>query len=158
MEKTDRTARTLLTVAEMSDELRVTRGTTYKWIREGTLPAVRVGGTVRVPAKLLVDRLARSIRTCQEATDDHHAAGWPSDSDREHRANTRASSNAFQGVCADSSRSLICRYLRLSTQIACVCCINTAVGRHQRIVSGENGNVNGIPFALRSGLPSRRTR
>jgi excisionase family DNA binding protein len=51
-----------LTVAEVSDELRVTRGTTYKWIREGTLPAVRVGGTVRVPSKLLVDHLARSIR------------------------------------------------------------------------------------------------
>lgn len=63
METTDHTVRTLLTVAEVSDELRVTRGTTYKWIREGTLPAVRVGGTVRVPAKLLVDRLARSIRT-----------------------------------------------------------------------------------------------
>ena len=28
----------------------------------------------------------------------------------------------------------------------------------QRIVSGENGRVNGMPFALRSGLPSRRTR
>jgi excisionase family DNA binding protein len=63
MEKTDRTARTLLTVAEVSDELRVTHGTTYKWIRDGTLPAVRVGGTVRVPSKLLIDRLARSIRT-----------------------------------------------------------------------------------------------
>ena len=25
----------------------------------------------------------------------------------------------------------------------------------QRIVSGENGNMNGIPFALRSGLPLR---
>jgi hypothetical protein len=24
--------------------------------------------------------------------------------------------------------------------------------------AGENGSVNGIPFALRSGLPSRRTR
>jgi hypothetical protein len=30
--------------------------------------------------------------------------------------------------------------------------------RRQRIVSGENGSMNGIPFALRSGLPSRRTR
>jgi excisionase family DNA binding protein len=39
----------------------VTRGTAYRWIREGSLPAVRVGGTVRIPSKLLVDRLARSI-------------------------------------------------------------------------------------------------
>jgi hypothetical protein len=28
----------------------------------------------------------------------------------------------------------------------------------QGIVSGENGSVNGIPFALRSGLPLRMTR
>jgi hypothetical protein len=28
----------------------------------------------------------------------------------------------------------------------------------QRVVSGENGSVHGIPFALRSGLPSRGTR
>jgi hypothetical protein len=34
---------------------------------------------------------------------------------------------------------------------------STIAVRRQRIVSGENGNVNGIPFALRSGLPSRRT-
>ena len=27
----------------------------------------------------------------------------------------------------------------------------------QRVVSGENGSVKGIPLALRSGLPSRRT-
>jgi excisionase family DNA binding protein len=63
METTVCTVRTLLTVAEVSDELRVTRGTTHKWIREGRLPAVRVGGTVRAPSKLLVDRLARSLRT-----------------------------------------------------------------------------------------------
>jgi hypothetical protein len=35
---------------------------------------------------------------------------------------------------------------------------STVAARRQRIVSGENRNVNGIPFALRSGLPSRRTR
>jgi hypothetical protein len=35
---------------------------------------------------------------------------------------------------------------------------STAAARRQRIVSGENGSVNGIPFDLRSGLPSRRTR
>jgi excisionase family DNA binding protein len=46
----------------VSEELRVTRGTAYRWIREGSLPAVRVGGTVRIPSKLLVDRLARSMK------------------------------------------------------------------------------------------------
>ena len=62
MDNTDGTAHRLLTVAEVADELRVTRGTAYRWIRAGDLPAVRVGGTVRVPSKLLLDRLARSTR------------------------------------------------------------------------------------------------
>ena len=34
---------------------------------------------------------------------------------------------------------------------------STIAALRQRIVSGENGNVKGIPFAFRSGLPSRRT-
>jgi excisionase family DNA binding protein len=62
MQETDETVRKLLTVAEVCEELRVTRGTAYRWIREGSLPAVRVGGTVRIPSKLLVDRLARSMK------------------------------------------------------------------------------------------------
>src|SRR5215468_1576117 len=60
VDNTDRTARSLLTVAEVANELRVTRGTAYRWIRSGKLPSVRIAGTVRVPAKLLVDRLRRS--------------------------------------------------------------------------------------------------
>jgi excisionase family DNA binding protein len=59
MERTNRT-RKLLTVAEVAEELRVTRGTAYRWIGTGYLPAIRVGGAVRVPSKLLVDRLAQS--------------------------------------------------------------------------------------------------
>ena len=35
---------------------------------------------------------------------------------------------------------------------------STIAERRQRMVSGENGSMNGIPFALRSGLPSRITR
>ena len=62
MDNTDGTARRLLTVAEVAHELRVTRSTAYRWARDGQLPTIRVGGTVRVPAKLLVDRLARSTR------------------------------------------------------------------------------------------------
>jgi excisionase family DNA binding protein len=62
MDNTDGTPRRLLTVAEVANELRVTRGTAYRWIRSGNLPSVRVAGTVRVPSKLLVDRLARSAR------------------------------------------------------------------------------------------------
>ena len=62
MDNTDGTVRRLLTVAEVAENLRVTRGTAYRWIRAGSLPADRIGGTVRVPAKQLVDRLARSAR------------------------------------------------------------------------------------------------
>jgi len=49
----------LLTVREVAHQLRVNEQTAYRWIREGTLPAVRVGGTVRVPTRMLVDRLRR---------------------------------------------------------------------------------------------------
>ena len=45
MQETNETVGKLLTVAGVSEELRVTRGTAYRWIREGSLPAVRVGGT-----------------------------------------------------------------------------------------------------------------
>jgi excisionase family DNA binding protein len=67
MGNTDGTIRRLLTVAEVAEELRVTRGTAYRWIRTGSLPAIRIGGTVRVPAKQLVDRLARSAISWQSA-------------------------------------------------------------------------------------------
>ena len=53
MDNTDQTIRRLLTVAEVAQELRVTRGTAYRWIRTGRLPAVRIGGTVRVSARQL---------------------------------------------------------------------------------------------------------
>ena len=49
----------LLRVSEVAEQLRVNPQTAYRWIREGTLPAVRVGGTVRVPTRMLVDRLRR---------------------------------------------------------------------------------------------------
>jgi hypothetical protein len=39
MEKTNNTVTKLLTVAEVCEELRVTRGTAYRWIRDGNLPA-----------------------------------------------------------------------------------------------------------------------
>ena len=42
MDNTGGTIRRLLTVAEVAEELRVTRGTAYRWIRTGSLPAVRI--------------------------------------------------------------------------------------------------------------------
>lgn len=35
---------------------------------------------------------------------------------------------------------------------------STIADLRQRVVSGEKGSMNGIPFAFRSGLPSRKTR
>ena len=60
MDNTNGTVRKLLTVAEVATELRVARSTAYRWIRTGSPPAVRIGGTVRVPTKQLVDRLVKS--------------------------------------------------------------------------------------------------
>jgi len=42
--------RRLLTVPEFAKEARVGRGTVYRLIREGRLPVVRIGKTVRIPA------------------------------------------------------------------------------------------------------------
>ena len=38
---------------EVAAQLRVSEQTAYRWTRSGQLPAVRIGGTVRVPALLL---------------------------------------------------------------------------------------------------------
>ncbi len=62
MHEQDETAGLMLTVTEVAEQLRVSRPTAYRWVRTGSLPAVRIGGTVRLPSKLLVDRLARSLR------------------------------------------------------------------------------------------------
>jgi excisionase family DNA binding protein len=50
----------LLRVSEVAEQLRLHPQTCYRLIREGSLPSLRVGGSVRVPTKLLVDRLHRS--------------------------------------------------------------------------------------------------
>ena len=44
MDNADGTIRRLLSGAEVTDELRVRRGTAYRWIRAGSLPAIRIGG------------------------------------------------------------------------------------------------------------------
>jgi excisionase family DNA binding protein len=54
--------RRLLTPAEAAAELRVSRETIYRWARTGMVPTVRVGGSLRIPSKLLVSQLARSAR------------------------------------------------------------------------------------------------
>ncbi len=49
---------TLLTAAEVADELRVSTMTIYRLIRRGELPAVRVGRNYRVPREQLEAYLA----------------------------------------------------------------------------------------------------
>lgn len=40
-------ATNLLTAVEVARRLRVSRATVYRWAEDGTLAAVRIGGTVR---------------------------------------------------------------------------------------------------------------
>jgi len=61
----DTSAPGLLKVSEVAAQLRVSEETCYRWIREGALPSIRLGnnparGTIRIPARLLVNRLKRS--------------------------------------------------------------------------------------------------
>jgi excisionase family DNA binding protein len=52
----------LLTVREVAEALRLSRGSIYRKIRGGELPAVYIGGTVRVPSGALARALSRSSR------------------------------------------------------------------------------------------------
>jgi excisionase family DNA binding protein len=54
-----------LTTQEIADELRVTRTTVYRWIDEGKLAAVRIGGAVRV-LRSSYDALISSSSTGQQ--------------------------------------------------------------------------------------------
>ena len=60
MNENAETVKGLLTVRETAAELRISRPTAYRLCATGELPSVRVGGQIRIPANLLVDRLARS--------------------------------------------------------------------------------------------------
>ena len=43
----------LLKIGEVAMALRVSKPTAYRWVREGQLPALHVGGTLRVPSREL---------------------------------------------------------------------------------------------------------
>lgn len=64
---------TLLTAAEVADQLRVSTMTIYRLIRRGELPAVRVGRTYRVRATDLDAYLA--AQTIAPGDLDGHASG-----------------------------------------------------------------------------------
>jgi excisionase family DNA binding protein len=54
------TPKLLLSVREVAEQFGVSRTTAYRWCDTGAIPSVEVAGTVRVPTRALVDRLARS--------------------------------------------------------------------------------------------------
>jgi excisionase family DNA binding protein len=39
----------MLTCGEVAEALNVETSTVYRWAREGVVPSVRIGGTVRIP-------------------------------------------------------------------------------------------------------------
>jgi excisionase family DNA binding protein len=52
----------MLTPTELAEQLKVSRSSIYRWTRDGTIPSIRIAGTTRIPARLLIDRIARSAR------------------------------------------------------------------------------------------------
>jgi excisionase family DNA binding protein len=58
-------ARPFLSPAEAAATLGVSRYTVYRLIRSGQLPSVRVGGQLRIPKRVLAQRLAET------------RGGWP---------------------------------------------------------------------------------
>ncbi|MGB8020206.1 MAG: helix-turn-helix domain-containing protein [Candidatus Nanopelagicales bacterium] len=51
----------LLTVAEVAVILRLSKMTVYRMVKSGNLPALKVGRSVRVPAHVVDEYLARSF-------------------------------------------------------------------------------------------------
>jgi excisionase family DNA binding protein len=55
----------MLTCGEVAEAMKVESSTVYRWAREGVVPSVRIGGTVRIPPAAL-EALLRS-----EEADNH---------------------------------------------------------------------------------------
>jgi excisionase family DNA binding protein len=49
-----------MTAAEVADRLRLSMPTTYRLLRAGILPSVRIGGSLRVPRRELDESLGTS--------------------------------------------------------------------------------------------------
>ncbi|GHG47062.1 hypothetical protein GCM10011331_07550 [Flavimobilis marinus] len=57
-----------LTVAEVADEMRVSRMTVYRLVHAGELPAIRVGKSFRVPDEALRQYLEASVTSTDRLT------------------------------------------------------------------------------------------
>lgn len=51
----------VLTVEQVAELLRISRGTAYEGVRTGEIPAVRVGRTIRVPRVRLAELLGAEV-------------------------------------------------------------------------------------------------
>lgn len=51
----------LLTVAEVASIMRLSKMTVYRMVNSGTLPALKVGRSIRVPEHVVNDYLRRSF-------------------------------------------------------------------------------------------------
>jgi excisionase family DNA binding protein len=60
MNSTNGTPRLVLTVAEAAEQLRIGRTTAYRLCANGDLPTIRVGNSIRIPVRPLIDKLQRS--------------------------------------------------------------------------------------------------
>ena len=57
-----------LTVAEVAEEMRVSRMTVYRLVHAGELPAIRVGKSFRVPDEALRQYLKASVTSTDRMT------------------------------------------------------------------------------------------
>jgi excisionase family DNA binding protein len=55
----------MLTCGEVAEAMKVESSTVYRWCREGVVPSVRIGGTVRIPPAAL-EALLREADNHQE--------------------------------------------------------------------------------------------
>jgi excisionase family DNA binding protein len=94
----------LLRISDAAEQLNVSRASVYRWIDEGRLPAVQLGGPgapVRIPSKDLEAWLAASRVAPQSAAGpgvDRQSSAWQSRAPKARRDATRHDRRVLLGV------------------------------------------------------------
>jgi excisionase family DNA binding protein len=75
----------VLTVEEAMPILRLSRGSCYQGIREGSIPSIRVGRSIRIPRRALLELLGEPLETreagfpgLEPLADENNVNGKPS--------------------------------------------------------------------------------